>query len=69
MTVRKMCFLAGIGVTSVSSLNGQTAVGADVPDSLGFTQAEPSFPLSNPSEFDFSDLEGQVALVVYHASW
>jgi hypothetical protein len=48
---------------------GQAPVGDVIPETLGFTQAAPSFPLSDTSEFDFNDREGEVIVAVYHASW
>lgn len=67
--MKKLVIFAGLGLASVSALKAQAGVGDDLPAPIGFTQAAPSAPLRNLSEFDFLDLEGQVAVVVYHASW
>jgi len=69
MTRKKLMILAGLGLAAVSPLHAQAMVGDSLPAPIGLTQAPASVPLQNLSEFDFLDLEGQVALVVYHASW
>lgn len=67
MNVKKLVLLGVLALMRVA--DGQAVVGQDLPDTLGFTQALRSAPLQNLSEFNFNDLEGQVILVVYHASW
>lgn len=67
--MKKILAVAGLGLASVAKLQAQASVGQQLPGLIGFTQAPRSAPLQNLSEFDYNDLEGQVALVVYHASW
>ena len=62
-------FTAAISLAFTSSALGQAAVGDQLPDLLGFTQAPPSAPLANLTEFDFNAREGEVIVAVYHASW
>jgi len=69
MNFKKITLIAGMGLASMSHVSGQALVGAELPDPIGFTQAPPSFPLTNLSNFDFLDAEGEVLVVVYHASW
>jgi len=69
MTLKKLAFLSSFGLSQISLLSAQAMVGDELPETIGFTQAAPSVPLQNLSEFDYRDLEGQVAVVVYHASW
>jgi len=69
MNAKKLTILASLGLIQISLLHAQATVGENLPETIGFTQAAPSAPLQNLSEFDYRDLEGQVALVVYHASW
>lgn len=69
MKMTRILALAGFGLASVTKLQAQATVGQELPETIGFTQAPRSAPLQNLSEFDYNDLEGQVALVVYHASW
>lgn len=57
------------GALSLLDASAQTPVGAIVPETVGFTQAPPSAPLQNLTEFSFENREGEVLLVVYHASW
>lgn len=67
MDHQKLAILAVLSLAP--AVSGQAIVGQELPETLGFTVAARSSPLQNLSEFDFNDLEGQVALVVYHASW
>ena len=49
--------------------SAQAPVGDTLPDTLGFSFAQPSAPLQNISEFDLNDREGEVIVVVYHVPW
>ena len=63
-------FLSTIIALTVSPLvNAQAPVGDTLPETLGFSFAQPSAPLQNIAEFDLNDREGEVIVVVYHVPW
>ena len=69
MNMKLLSIYAGLSLAAISGLHAQATAGDTLPDQIGFTQAQPSFPLEDLSEFNYLDIEGQVAVVVYHASW
>ena len=62
-------FLTVFSLALGQSASGQALVGQDLADPLGFTMAPRAEPLQNLSEFDYNQREGEVILVMYHASW
>jgi len=71
MLRKKLLITTGVTIVTILNLHAQTLVGSSVPTPLGFTEVDPSetAPLLNPRDVEFSDFEGEVVLITYHASW
>ena len=69
--IQKLLITTGLSIATVLNLHAQAQVGDVLPTPLGFTEVDPSefIPLVNPQDVEFADLEGQVILIAYHASW
>lgn len=68
---KKLLITSGFTITTILNVHAQALVGDFVPVPLGLTEVDPSqiAPLQNPRGVEFSDFEGEVVLITYHASW